>query len=169
MKRKPLRRSSTISSTTASLVRTRGFCPSVRHTEQNEQCFGQPAHRLHGRPHVAIGRQQIPARLEHRAALDATAFVDRAAGFRRVHALIDERPDAIAVTLDDRVRPAELQRLIRIKRRVDAAVDNLRAALARQAADLVAAQGVAAVDADADNVAGLNRIRVQLLRGFRRR
>ena len=23
-------------------VRCRGFCPSVRHTEQNEQCFGQP-------------------------------------------------------------------------------------------------------------------------------
>ena len=38
----PLRRSSTISSITASLPRTRGFCPSVRHTEQNEQCFGQP-------------------------------------------------------------------------------------------------------------------------------
>ncbi len=22
--------------------RCRGFCPSVRHTEQNEQCLGQP-------------------------------------------------------------------------------------------------------------------------------
>ncbi len=37
-----MRRSSTISSITASVARTRGFWPSVRHTEQNEQCFGQP-------------------------------------------------------------------------------------------------------------------------------
>ena len=37
-----MRRSSTISSTTASVVRCRGSCPSVRQTEQNEQCFGHP-------------------------------------------------------------------------------------------------------------------------------
>jgi hypothetical protein len=42
MKRKPLRRSATISLTTAATRRCRGFWPSVRHTEQNEQCFGQP-------------------------------------------------------------------------------------------------------------------------------
>ena len=37
-----LRRSSTISSITASVGAARGFWPSVRHTEQNEQCLGQP-------------------------------------------------------------------------------------------------------------------------------
>ncbi len=42
MKRKPRLRSSTTSETTASTPRCRGFWPSVRQTEQNEQCFGQP-------------------------------------------------------------------------------------------------------------------------------
>ena len=42
MKRKPIRRNWTISSTTASTVRWRGSCPSVRQTEQKEQCFGHP-------------------------------------------------------------------------------------------------------------------------------
>ena len=42
MKRNPRRRSSTISPTTVSTLRCRGFWPSVRQTEQNEQCFGQP-------------------------------------------------------------------------------------------------------------------------------
>ena len=37
-----MRRSSTTSSTTGFTGRCRGFCPSVRHTEQNEQCLGQP-------------------------------------------------------------------------------------------------------------------------------
>src|SRR3954462_7579442 len=38
----PMRRNCTISSSTESVVRCRGFCPSVFHTEQNEQCLGQP-------------------------------------------------------------------------------------------------------------------------------
>ena len=37
-----LRRNSTTSRTTASTFRWRGSCPSVLHTEQKEQCFGQP-------------------------------------------------------------------------------------------------------------------------------
>jgi hypothetical protein len=37
----PLRRSSTISRHHGGRDE-RGLCPSVRHTEQNEQCFGQP-------------------------------------------------------------------------------------------------------------------------------
>src|SRR5260370_1294701 len=42
MKLNPRRRRSTISSTTGSTARCRGRWPSVFHTEQNEQCFGQP-------------------------------------------------------------------------------------------------------------------------------
>ena len=42
MNRNPRRRSSTTSCTTASTPRWRGSWPSVLHTEQNEQCFGQP-------------------------------------------------------------------------------------------------------------------------------
>ena len=53
MKRKPRRRSSTISATTVVDAALRGFWPSVRHTEQNEQCFGQPRTVCTERPHVA--------------------------------------------------------------------------------------------------------------------
>src|SRR6266852_3574259 len=42
MKRKPRRRNCTISSITTSEVRWRGRWPSVRQTEQKEQCLGQP-------------------------------------------------------------------------------------------------------------------------------
>jgi hypothetical protein len=49
---------------------------------------------------------------------------------------------------------------------VDAAVDDPGAALAGHAADLVAAQGVAGVDADADDVAGLDAFGDDLLEGF---
>ena len=42
MKRNPFRRKTTISDITASTVRMRGAWPSVRQTEQNEQCLGQP-------------------------------------------------------------------------------------------------------------------------------
>src|ERR1035441_9778398 len=37
-----MRRRSTISSITLWKRRWRGLCPSVRHTLQNEQCFGHP-------------------------------------------------------------------------------------------------------------------------------
>ena len=61
-------------------------------------------------------------------------------------------PDEIAVALDDRVRGAMLEDLVREERGVNAAEDDPGAALARQAADLVAAPRVAGVDADADDV-----------------
>jgi hypothetical protein len=49
---------------------------------------------------------------------------------------------------------------------VDAAVDDPGSALAGDAADLVAAEGVAGVDADADDVAGLDGFGDDLLEGF---
>ena len=64
-------------------------------------------------------------------------------------------PDEVAVALDDRVRAAELVRLLREERRVDAAVTRPSRPRSRaELADLVAAQRVARVDADADDVAG---------------
>ena len=42
MNLKPRARKSRTSSITSSALRMRGFWPSVRHTEQNEQCLGQP-------------------------------------------------------------------------------------------------------------------------------
>ena len=75
----------------------------------------------------------------------------------------DFGPDEVAVALDDRVRLALLQGLFGIQRGVNAAIDDPGAALARHLADLVAAQSVAGVDADADDVPGLNAVGIDLL------
>ena len=66
----------------------------------------------------------------------------------------DLAPDQVAVALHHGVRLAALERLLRKQRGVNAAVHDPGAALAGHAADLVAAQRVAGVDADADDVAG---------------
>ena len=73
------------------------------------------------------------------------------------------RPDDVAVALDDGVRAAEIARFLGKERRVDPAVDDRGAARASQRADLVAAQGVAGVDADADDIAGLHGIHLERL------
>src|SRR4030095_9381963 len=98
----------------------------------------------------------------HRASLDAAAVVDslRLAG-KRVRDR--DRPDAIAVALDDRGRGAVLEHLVRVQRRVDAAVNHVRAARLRRAPDFVAAQRVQRVNADADDVARLDLVEIDLL------
>ena len=72
------------------------------------------------------------------------------------------RPDAIAVALDDGMGAAVLERLVREQRRVDAAVDDVGAALARGAADFIASQRVEGVNADPDDVARGHRRHVDL-------
>ena len=57
-------------------------------------------------------------------------------------------------------------RLVRIQRGVNAAEHDPGAAFARDAADLVAAQRVAGVDADADDVAGLDRCGIEHFQRF---
>ena len=61
---------------------------------------------------------------------------------------------------------AEVERFVRKERGVNAAEDDPRAALARDPADLVAAQRVARMDADADDVARRDGRRVELLERF---
>jgi hypothetical protein len=58
---------------------------------------------------------------------------------------------------------AALERFVRKQRGVNAAIDDPGAAGARHAADRVSAQGIAGVDADADDVAGLNGLGHNLL------
>ena len=65
-------------------------------------------------------------------------------------------PGDIAVAFDYSVSVAALKGFFGVEGGVDAAVDDPGSALAGDAADFVAAQGVAGVDADADNVAGLD-------------
>ena len=57
-------------------------------------------------------------------------------------------PDGIAVALHDGMRPADVERFVRIERRVDPAVDDGRAGRSRRVADFVAPQRVAGVNAD---------------------
>ncbi len=73
------------------------------------------------------------------------------------------RPGDVAVAFDDGVGLAALEGFFGKERGVDAAVDDPGSALAGHAADLVAAQGVAGVDADADDVAGLDGVGDDLL------
>ena len=72
-------------------------------------------------------------------------------------------PDKIAVALDDRMRAAVLRRLFGKEGGVNAAEDDPRAALAGDAADFVATPGVSGVDANADDVAGGNRVEFNLI------
>ncbi len=110
-------------------------------------------HGLHRGPHVPIGGHQVPARGQEVLRLDAPAVVHRlkAAGDAVVEGL---RPRQVAVAFHHRVGAADLERFVGKERRVDAAVDHRRAGGARQAADFIAAQGVAGMDPDADDVAG---------------
>jgi hypothetical protein len=74
----------------------------------------------------------------------------------------DLGPDHVAVALDHAVRAAELCRLFRKERRVNAAVHDPRASLAREASDFVATQRVPGVNPDADHVARRNRFRIDV-------
>ena len=61
---------------------------------------------------------------------------------------------------------APLERLLRIERGMDSAEHHPGAPLARRASDLVSSQGVAGVDADADDVAGLDALQIEMLQSF---
>ena len=63
------------------------------------------AHGLHRRPHVAIGRQQIPARPEEMLGVDFSAFVHLVVAAQT--ALDGLAPRDVAVALDDGVAAAE--------------------------------------------------------------
>jgi hypothetical protein len=64
---------------------------------------------------------------------------------------------------DDRVAAAEPERFIGIERGVNAAIDDEGTPVAGDLADLVSAERIACVDADADDIAGRDARRVELL------
>ena len=82
-------------------------------------------------------------------------------------AIVDDAPpNDIAIAFDDAVRVAAFEGLFRKQGRVDAAIDDGGAALFRELADFIAAQRIAGMDADADDVAGLYLGGVDLLDRF---
>src|SRR3978361_1593885 len=123
MKRKPRRRRSTISPITASTVRCLGRCPSVFHTEQNEQCFGQP------RTVCTDAHMYLPGGIS-----------DQRAGLKSPPPTLPQ--SSVAHALDDRMRLTQRRRLVGIERRVNAAVDDVAAPLAHLLADTVAVDGI---------------------------
>src|SRR5262249_58804165 len=109
------------------------------------------AHRLHGRPHVSPLGQQVPAGRNKFVAADAATVVNPpgSAG----HALTnDVLPNQIAVAFHDRMGGAVLMRLFRKQGRVNAAIHDPGAALARQSSDFVSAPRISGVDADANHL-----------------
>ena len=127
--------------------------------------LGAAANGLHGGPHIFRGIHQVPARGEKFAALDAAAFVDPL-GLAGEAIGDDLGPGQIAVAFDDGVGFAALEGFVGKERGVNSAIDDPGAAGAGHAADGVAAQGIAGVDADADDVAGLNGLGHNLLERF---
>ena len=150
---------------TPSLVRWRGRWPSVFQTEQNEQCFGHPRTVCTDAHMYRFGRHQVPSRRQQLLRLDASPFVRRLQAPRDA-VLERPSPGQIAVTLDDGVGATEFVGLLREERGVDATVDHGRAGLPRQTTNLIAAERVARVDADADDIASDDGRRVQWLERF---
>ena len=127
--------------------------------------LGAPADGLHGSPHVAALRQQLPARRHEAVGIDASALIgllQRSAA----RVIEDLSPDEIAIAANDRVSGPELPGLGWIQRRVDAAEHDGRAPGVHGGSYLVAAQGVAGMDADADHVTGLYGVEIQRLQGL---
>ena len=97
--------------------------------------------------------------------IDFSAFVDRV--HLAVEAPLDRlSPGDIAVALDDGVAFTEAEGLVRVERRVDAAIDDEGPLRAGNPADLVSPQGIACVDADADDVPLRDGRRVEALERF---
>src|SRR5688500_13977676 len=90
--------------------------------------FWTAAHRLHRRPHVAIGRQQVPSGGHEIVAADTAAVVVR---LRRILLAVAKhiRPDEIAVAGDDGVRCAVLAHFVREECGVNSPEDDKRTAL----------------------------------------
>ena len=73
-------------------------------------------------------------------------------------------PSDIAIPFHHCVGPAQLVRLLGIKRGVNSAENYVGAPLARNLSNLVSPQGVGRMNADPDGVPGLNAFRIHLAR-----
>ena len=127
--------------------------------------LGASANGLHRGPHIFVGPHQIPSRRKKLRALDPSALIDLLG--RPGHAIRHRpAPGDIAISLDHRMRFAALQCFFGKERGVNSAIHDPCPASPRHAPDLVAAQGIARVHADANNVARLNALRHNLFERF---
>ena len=112
------------------------------------------AQRLYRRPHVPPLRKQIPSRRHELIARDAAPSVDR------------PRLSSQALAAHDRVRLTVSRGFVRKQRGMNAAEDDPGTALAHLASDLVTAERVAGMNADADDVARANRVEIDRIERF---
>ena len=80
-----------------------------------------------------------------------------------MHVHHDLGPGEIAIALHHGVRVPAFEGLLRKQRGVDAAVHHPGAARSRHAPDLITAQRVAGMDADAHDISGSDALRLDLL------
>jgi hypothetical protein len=127
--------------------------------------LGTSANRLHRSPHIEIAGNQIPAGSHEIAGFDLTADVDR---FGNSLAAIGERfsPRNVTVPFYDRMRASQFERFFGIKSSVNSTKNYIGTAAARHLANLVAAQRVRGMNANADCISSLNRVRAHLHQSF---
>jgi hypothetical protein len=123
------------------------------------------ANGLHRCPHVLVLGQQVPARGPEFVAADPPALVERLRVAREALAH-DLTPHEIAIAFDDGVCVPVLQHFVGKQGGVDAAVNDPGALFAGNFADFVAADGVAGMDADADDIPLTDGRRVQEFQTF---
>ena len=129
--------------------------------------FRAAAHGLHRSPHVTIARSEIPARGQELLSRNPPAVINLSGPLRRRHQIGDHlRPNDISVAFDHDVGAAQLEGLFRIQGRVDAAIHDPGSAFTRHASDFHAAQSIAGMDADANDIAGLNEFGLNLFKGL---
>jgi hypothetical protein len=127
--------------------------------------LGAAADGLDGGPHVFVGGHEVPAGGEEFSAADAAACVDFF--WRAAEAAGDGlAPGDVAISGDYDVGVAAFEGFFREERGVDATVDDPGSAFTGYAAYFIATEGVAGVDTDADDVAGLDGFGEDLLEGL---
>ena len=162
MKRMPLRRSSTISRITGANGRWRGLCPSVRHTEQNEQCLGHPRV-VCTDPHMYLpsGRRS-PPRLRKLVRLQPPSLVNPLDP--AVHAITQRlTPGHIAIAAHHSIRRAILKRLLRVQRCMHAAKHHPSPTFVRDAPHFISAQRIQRMYPNPHNIARPDRFRIERL------
>src|SRR4051812_3701611 len=122
--------------------------------------FGTSSGCLHGAPHVAIARHQVPARLAEARGVHTSCFIDLLV--QSVDDVVEHTwPRLVAVAAYDSVCSSEFTGFFREESGVDAAVDDIGATRTRSFSNLIAPQSISRMYADANNVGGGNRFHIK--------
>ena len=114
---------------------------------------------LHGCPHIFVARHEVPPRGKELVRLYAATFVDPS--WIAVDAILQYfGPDKVAVAFDNAGGAPQFQGFFGVERGVDTAEHHPRTTFACDPPDFIAAQDITRVNADADDISGLDGFRV---------